>query len=200
MTFEKEVDFVIIKICSLGFDGNASIFAPTFIEGGKNYIADFEFTPKKLREQQWIGEGFSLTERPSFTVKCNGKQIFSGKKIDRLQRLTGVEFVIDNDLLTENNVFEIKYDEVNKIQYEFEELQLIALPKETEILGVQSNQVKGEPFGAICYFDKDCDITVESDEIKYLGENKVNKGYKVLRFVAEKAGRTQIKISDGTAI
>ena len=200
LTFEKEVDFVMIKICSLGFEGNASIFAPTFIEGGKNYIADFEFAPKKLREQQWIGEGFSLTERPSFTVKCNGKQIFSGKKTDRLQRLTGVEFVIDTDLLTKNNVFEIKYDEVNKIQYEFEELQLIALPKETEILGVQSNQVKGVPFGAICYFDKDCDITVESDGIKYLGENKVNKGYKVLRFVAEKAGRTQIKISDGTAI
>lgn len=197
IVFTEQVDFIMIKISAIAFEGCASVYAPTLSLGGQNLIDEFEYAPDKVGGQKWIGEGFSLTERPHFTVRVNGTQIFSGNKTDRLHRLAGAEFLITEPLDPKTNVFEITYDEVNKIEYHVEEFQLIKVPKHTEITGVQSCQVLGVPFGVLCYFEDDGCVSVNADGLDYLGKGYSKNGYCVLKFVPTKTGNITITVSDG---
>ncbi len=197
ISFEKQVAFVMVKISALGFTGEASVFAPTLACDEKALKLEFEYRPDEFDVQKWIGEGFSLTERPYFTLKVNGKEIFSGNKTDRLQSLTGVEFILPENTLTGNDKIELTYGKVNKIKYEFEEIQLITLAKQTEIMGVQEYQVKGVPFGALCYFDKDCTVDVRADGFKIESGLSVKKGYSVIRLNPIDTGIKTISINDG---
>lgn len=200
LVFEKPVDFLMIKISALDFDGKATIKAPIVCGNGKTHVEKFDYNPKLLGKQKWIGEGFSLTERPYFTVSVNGKQIFSGNKTDRLQCLTNVEFEIPQGILTGDDQFVITYGAVNKIDYEYNEVQLVTLPKQTEILGVQANQVLNTPFGVLCHFDKDCTLSVLADGFKVESDLNVKKGYGVVKFIPEQLGVKTITISDGEVI
>ncbi len=197
LTFDKPVDFVMVKISALGFDGVATLQAPVVCGNGKTHIEKFEYKPDLLGKQKWLGEGFSLTERPYFTVSVNGKEIFSGNKTDRLQCLTSVEFEIPDGTLTGDDKFSITYGGVNKIDYEYNEVQLITLPKQTEILGVQANQVIGVPFGALCYFENDCTLKVQAQGFKIESDLNVKKGYGVIKFVPVDTGVKTFSISDG---
>ena len=72
IVFKAAVDFVMIKISAIGFVGDAIVECPKLISNEKNHIPCFEYAPKKIGDQRWIGEGFSLTDRPSFEFNFNG--------------------------------------------------------------------------------------------------------------------------------
>lgn len=200
LTFDKPVDFLMVKISAKGFTGNATIKSPTIEGNGKVHVDKFDFNPKLLGEQKWIGEGFSLTERPYFEVKVNGIEVFAGNKLDRLHCLSGVEFSIPDGILTGDDKVEITYGQINKINYEFEEIQLLTLPKELEILGVQKNQVNNVPFGMFCHFDKDSTLQIKADGFKIESPCAVKKGYGVIKFVPVESGVKTISISDGKTV
>lgn len=197
--FEKAVDFVMIKISAIDFNGMARIFTPKLICGDNKYIEDFEFAPEKLGDQKWIGEGFSHTERPSFNVKVNGQEIFNGRKTDRLHRLAGVEFKIPYGIIKDKNDIEITYSRDNKVAYSISELQLLTLPNELEILGVQKYQNKNKAFGVFCYKENDTELMVNVDkDIEFIENIKVDDNYCVLKFLPKAVGANQnIIISDG---
>lgn len=197
--FDRPVDFVMIKISAIDFCGQASVFAPKLTLEEKNFIDGFAYAPNKLGDQKWIGEGFSLTERPSFNVKLNGVEIFNGRKTDRLHRFAGVEFSIPDGLIKEENQFEITYLGENKVAYLISEMQLLTLPKELEILGVQRYQNKGKRFGMFCYTKNWDDLSVSNDKgIELIGKFEVSGGYGVLEFLPKEVGANQlITISDG---
>lgn len=196
--FEQEVDFVMIKISAIGFNGTASVFTPKLICGSKKHIEDFEFAPEKLGEQKWIGEGFSHTERPSFSVKINGQEIFSGRKTDRLHRLAGVEFKIPYGVIKDKNCIEITYLQDNKVAYSISEMQLLTLPKELEILGVQKYQNKNKPFGVFCHKENSNELKITTvKDIEFIENIKVDENYCVLKFMPKRVGVNTISISDG---
>lgn len=197
MVFDKPVDFLMIKVSALDFNGVATLQAPTVCGNGKTHVEKFEYKPDQLGKQKWIGEGFSLTERPYFSFLVNGKKVFDGNKTDRLQCLTSVEFDLPFELLTGDDTVTIEYGAVNKIDYEFEEIQLEAMPKQTEILGVQKNQVLNVPFGMFCHFDKDCKIEVKADGFKVESDLNVKQGYSVIKFIPLDQGEKTISINDG---
>ena len=197
--FEKAVDFVMIKISAIDFNGTASVFTPKLICGDNKYIDDFEFAPEKLGEQKWIGEGFSHTERPSFSVKVNGQEIFNGRKTDRLHRLAGVEFKIPYGVIKDKNDIEITYLSDNKVAYSISELQLLTLPNELEILGVQKYQNKNKAFGVFCYKENGTELIVNADkDIEFIENIKIDDNFCVLKFLPKAVGANKnITISDG---
>ena len=187
--FEKAVDFVMIKISAIDFNGTASVFTPKLICSDNKYIDDFEFAPEKLGQQKWIGEGFSHTERPSFSVKVNGQEIFNGRKTDRLHRLAGVEFKIPYGVIKDKNDIEITYLSDNKVSYAISELQLLTLPNELEILGVQKYQNKNKAFGVFCHKENGTELIVNADkDIEFIENIKIDDNYCVLKFLAEAVG------------
>ena len=178
------------------------MFAPRLTLGEKNFIDTFEYAPNKLGNQKWIGEGFSLTERPSFRLKINGEEIFCGRKKDRLHRFAGVEFSIPGGLIKAENHVEITYTKDNRVGYCINEIQLITMPKELEILGIQTYHNKGERFGMLCYAENWDSLIVSSDNgIELIDKFEVNSGYGVLTFLPKESGASRvIKISDGINI
>lgn len=199
--FKDKVDFAMLKLSAIGFKGEAYIEAPTLTDGEKNYVDGFEYAPEKLGEQSWIGEGFSKSNRPKFTLIANGETAFEGRKSDRLHHFAGVEFEIpESALRNENNEFSLRFEGAGFYGYTVRSVQLITLPKQTEILAVAPYQIVGKPFGVLCYFEKAGEISVKAEEpLRYLGESAVDEGVHVLRFEATELGRNVgIEISDGT--
>jgi len=189
LTFDKEVDFIMVKISGVGFTGDAGVFAPKLVINGENVIAPFEYNPKEITDGKWIGEGFSITERPLFSLKHNGLEIFKGHKTDRLQHFYGCTFDILENSITDKNVFELCFLKENKFPYIIKEIQLIKTPKEFEVLGVSSWQTKNKKFGALAYFPFDTEVKLDLPSgIKYLGQIKVEKGVSVLSFISEIEG------------
>ena len=187
----KKVDFIMLKISGLDFEGNASFYAPTLEKDGKNYAPAFEYAPEILRGQSWIGEGFSWTERPYFEACVNGEKIFSGIRSDCLQSLRGVEFTIPDGVLKPcDNTVEIRYGKDNKIAYAFQEIQLLRMPKEIEILGLSKYQTQAKTFGALCYIPQEETFEVEvGEELQYLGCNRVDGEICVLKFNPIRSGK-----------
>lgn len=199
----KNVDFIMLKISGLGFEGEASFYSPIFEKDKKNYAPSFEYAPEILRGQAWIGEGFSWTERPYFEVFVNGKKIFAGVRSDCLQCLRGVEFCIPEGILNDSdNTVELLYGKDNKIDYCFNEIQLLRLPKETEILGLSEYQTVNKAFGALCYIPQDEKIEVEvGEELRYLGLKRIDGEISVLKFIPTKCGvNVKIKVKSGENI
>lgn len=198
--FREHVDFIMLKISAIDFTGEAQVKAPVLTDGDKNYVAPYEYAPEKLGEQSWIGEGFSKSNRPVFTLFVNGKKVFEGRKFDRLHHFAGVEFILPEGVLKErDNEFLLTYGEKNRYAYLMKNFQLISLPKQTELLAVAPYQEKGKPFGVLCYFEKTCNIQVSTSEnLRYLGGNKVDLGMQVLRFMPLAGGKNAyIEVSDG---
>ena len=104
-TAKQEIDFIMIKLSAIDFDGYAEVFAPELIdESGVNICYPYDDCPENLEDFKWIGEGFSLIERPEVTLIVNGKEVFSGRKMDALQRFSGLDFQLPSEVLkTENN-------------------------------------------------------------------------------------------------
>ena len=200
--FDNAVDFIVIKISAIDFNGTASVFTPKLVCGNKTFVEDFEFAPGKLGDQKWIGEGFSHTEYPTFSVKLNGEEIFNGKKTDRLHRLAGVEFNIPDNLLKEENDFEIMYLQDNKVEYAISELQILTLPKELEILGVQKYQNVNKQFGVFCYLSDGALLTIDCDEeLEFIDRVDIDEHYCVLKFLPKAMGKNKkIAISNGKEI
>lgn len=197
--FTAPVAFIMIKISAIDFTGSASIYCPKLFLGDKNFIKDFEYAPEDLTNQLWVGEGFSHTERPTFTVKFNGTEIFSGRKYDKLSRWSGVEFNIPDGLVKDENQFEIQYLPDNKIGYSISEVQLLILPKELEIIGAQKYQNKDKRFGILCRLALNKKLTVSTDNnLDFLGQINIDENYAVLEFLPKEIGQdVKILVSDG---
>lgn len=200
ITFSDNVDFIMLKISAIDFDGNAKVYAPKFLVEGTNYVCPYEYAPEKLSAQSWIGEGFSKTNQPTFELIINGQQIFKGRKLDRLHHFAGVEFVIPEGILKENdNEIVLRYGENNYNGYNIRNLQFITVPNKTEILAVAPYQIKDKPFGVLCYFENECDVEVCCDEnIEYVGGKHYQQGMQVLPFIAKETGaNVKVEMFDG---
>ena len=78
----------MIKLSAIDFDGYAEVFVPELIdESGVNICYPYDDCPENLEDFKWIGEGFSLIERPEVTLIVNGKEVFSGRKMDNRRKL-----------------------------------------------------------------------------------------------------------------
>jgi len=196
----RDVDFIMLKISAKDFTGEAEIFAPVLSVGGKNYALPYEYAPERIKSGAWIGEGFSKMNQPSFTLTVNGHKVFEGRRHDRLHHFAGVEFEIPDGILRDTgNEITLEYGEKSRHAYSIKEIQLITLPKETELIATSPYQVTGVPFGVLCYFKTDCDTEIRCDTgIEYLGEKRQRCGMQVLRFVANECGRNKhIELNDG---
>ena len=201
IVFRDKVDFVMIKLSAIGFTGEAYVEAPVLTDGERSFIDGFEYAPERLGNESWIGEGFSKSNRPRFTLISNGECVFEGRRADRLHHFAGVEFELpDGALKDEGNELTLRFDGAGSYGYTVRSVQLITLPKETEILAVAPYQVKNKPFGVLCYFEKDSKISVKADgALQYLGDYNVAAGVQALRFNATRVARNaKIEISDGT--
>ena len=188
--FNREVDFVMVKISAINYHGEASVLVPSLTLDGREYINGFSYAPNELLGLKWIGEGFSTSLRPYMEVKLNDEVIFSGRQYERLHRWSGIEFEIPSGLLKGNDKVEISYSKENRYAYRFKEIQIIVLPKQFEILGVSHFQTLNKPFGVLCYFDSDEQIEVSKNNyLEFVGNNKVKKGIQVLRFIPKKTGK-----------
>lgn len=198
IALKERVDFIMLKISAVGYRGEAEIYSPSLVQNGREVLAPFELSQEELDGSPWIGEGFSLTERPGFRVRQDGEVIFSGRKQDRLQRLAGVEFLLNGN--PSGSEVEITLDEGATFGYDVSEVQLLTLPKEFEILGVSPYQNVGEPFGVLCHFPEEGTVESFAEGIDYVGAGEVPGGTSVLEFFARKEGTARGKIIfNGTA-
>lgn len=193
-TCEKKVDFAMLKISAVDYDGETQIFTPSVRNGEKDLVSEFSYAPEDILNGKWIGEGFSLTERPYFKISVNNEVIFEGRKRDRLNSFAGVEFDMPESVLKKDNAVEIVFGNEKGVQYPYliSEIQIISTPKEFEILGALSYQTVNKPFGILCYSDKDSEVKVYGDGIKYLGGNLKKDTATVIKLLATKP------LKDGT--
>ncbi|MCQ2387155.1 MAG: hypothetical protein MJ066_01745 [Clostridia bacterium] len=188
---KDDVDFIMIKIDATKFTGEAQLYAPKLIKtaNNENLCYDFDYLPDDLENSRWIGEGFSTVERPKYTVYANGIKIFEGRYMDRLQRFAGANFDIPSNTLKEkDNEFEIKYYEKNIKSYVLRKAQLISKPKTFELLGVKGKAFVGKQFGVFAYIEDGVPKVKKSEYFDYLGFERADKKYGVLKFKAKKEG------------
>lgn len=187
--FKKEVDFVMLKISAIDIEGEAYFNLPSLLIAGKEFIPSF----LSFRGDcpNWIGEGFSRTEKQHFIVKVNEQTIFDGIKIEAQQHLSGVEFLIPDNILKETgNVLSIEYGMDNTVDYLISEVMLITMPKKFEILGVSTYQRLGRSFGVLVYNPLNAPISVQESEcLKFIDETKLDNCISVLRFLPVKTGK-----------
>ncbi len=189
-TAKQEIDFIMIKLSATDFDGYAEVFVPELIdESGVNICYPYDDCPENLEDFKWIGEGFSLIERPEVTLIVNGKEVFSGRKMDALQRFSGLDFQLPSEVLkTENNIIEVKYG--NNIKpYTVIGARLITEPKTFELLGVKQTVRLGEEFGVFCYNKNGKTPEIEiSNYVEYVKTVQVGE-WAVIKLKAKKTGK-----------
>ena len=187
--FNKEVDFIMLKVSAIDIDGEAYFYTPSLLMAGKEYIPSF--TSFRGDCPNWIGEGFSRTEKQHFIVKVNEQIVFDGIKIEAQQHLSGVEFIIPDGILKQsNNVLSIEYGTDNTVDYLISEVMLITMPKTFEILGVSTHQRLNRTFGVLVYNPSNDTIAVQDNEhVSFVDETKLDNSISVLRFLPIKTGR-----------
>lgn len=187
--FTEKVDFVMLKISAIDVEGELFADLPALTFHGREFVPSY----LSLRGDcpEWIGEGFSRTEKQHFIVRVNENIIFDGIKIEAQQHLSGVEFIIhENVLKEENNVISIEYASDNTVDYIISEIMLIAMPKSFEILGVSSYQRVKRIFGVLIYNPYNDVISVKDNEyFKFIDETKLDNSVSVLRFLPIKTGK-----------
>lgn len=190
-SIDKKVDFIVLKLSAIGFTGEAEVFAPVLKnkQNGKNLCPPYDNAPDELQNFNWIGEGFSLVERPKFSLFVNGEKVFEGRKTDSLHKLCGVEFEIpDRVLKISNNKIELKYDQNNVKNYTVKSFRLRTRPKGFELLGVKSVVQKDCEFGIFCKLDASKVVFAGSNYAEYLTTVKVNDEYGVIKMKATQIG------------
>lgn len=187
---EKEIDFVMIKLCAIDFNGYAEVFAPELIdECGVNLCYPYDDCPENLEDFKWIGEGFSLIERPEVALTVNGQEVFSGRKMDALQRFSGLDFQLPIETLKEeNNEIVFSYGD-NVKPYTITGAKIITEPKTFELLGVKPTVRLGETFGIFCY-NKNASVIEVKDNIfiEYVETVQADE-YAVIKLKAKKQGK-----------
>ncbi len=187
--FEKPVAFVMIKLSAIDFDGRAEVFAP-YLTCGENNLSKTFAPSRSFDDFDWMGEGFSLTERPKFSVKVNGKNIFTGRKVETCDCFSGVEFSIPADSLKcENNDVEIEYPKENINDFEIKAARLISMPKSFEILAADKIVFLNKPFGVLVYSDSDeLPKLLDNGEFELQNPECFKRGYNVLNLIPKKLG------------
>ncbi|MBO7345731.1 MAG: hypothetical protein J6U92_07335, partial [Clostridia bacterium] len=189
ISLKKQVDFVMLKISAIDVEGEAYCELPSLIFNDKEYVPSY----LSFRGDcpNWMGEGFSRTEKQHFIVRLNGNTIFDGIKVEAQQHMSGVEFVVPKDTLKENNnVLSIEYCNDNTIDYLVSEVMLITMPKNFEVLGVSSYQRLHRSFGVLVYNPANDDVVVKENEyLKFIDQTKLDNSISVLRFLPIKTGK-----------
>ena len=186
--FVKKVDFVMIKISAIGANGEACLEVPSLSFDKQNFVPTF--LSYRGDCPNWIGEGFSRTEKQHFVVKINDTVIFDGIKIEAQQYMAGIEFIIPDGILKEkDNLLTIEYCNDNTIDYLVSEVMLMTMPKDLEVLGNSSYQRLNRVFGVLVYNPYNDKVTVKGNEyIKFIDETKLDNSISVLRFLPVKMG------------
>ncbi len=200
VVFDKPVDFAMIKLSAVGFNGDACVCSPYLIFNGINYIKPFE-PSRGFQDFDWVGEGFSLSERPKFSISVNGKKVFNGRKVETCDCFSGVEFTIPEGVLNQkNSVIEIGYAKENNLTYQIKAVRLIAMPKKFEVLGVDKTVPLYKNFGVLVYSDTGILPEVKTDgSVKFVGANGYKKGANVLLFKPKKlTDKAIVTILSGT--
>lgn len=183
----RPADFVMIKISATDFDGEAKLFAPEFrnVEN-VSLCPDFDVLPDDLADFKWIGEGFSLVERPKYSIKINDREIFRGRIMDRLQRFAGFKLPVpENVIKNGENKIEIFYDENNIKSYSIKKVRLLNAPKGFCVLGVKNVIRAGEEFGVFVYSEGE-PTSVGNEYVDFLGFSRADEKYGVMKFKAKK--------------
>lgn len=189
-TVDKEVSFIMLKIDATDFTGEAQLFCPQVINDmGQNVCPEFDYCPDELVNFKWVGEGFSYFEKPEYVISINGNVVYDGVIMDRLERFAGFRILVDSDLLKErDNVVSIEYKDSNVYPYTIKQLRLLTAPKDFELLGVKKTIPLNQSFGIFVYAKSD-DISVDGSEyFDYLGFERANANYGILKFKPKKIG------------
>lgn len=194
---DNETAFIMIKIDATNFIGDAVIFSPKLLYNGINVCPEFDYCPDNIKDFKWIGEGFSYFERPKYTIKVNGKVLYDGIIMDRLERYAGFSINVPSCFLNDKNEFEIYYASDNVKPYTIKEIRLINAPTGFDFLGVKRQLEKDKPFSVFVYSETD-DVSVEKSEFfDYLGSSRVYGNYCLLHFIAKQCGNNVvIKVHD----
>lgn len=198
--FSKSIDFIMIKVEANEYYGEAEIFTPFLLLDGINYVKPFEKSINELKNFYWIGEGFSLTEKPKFTIKLNDRIVFCGRKIDRVDRFSGCEFVLPAEYLNyKNNKVEIIYAKENSRNYTLKEIQIISTPRKFEVLANDETVFVNKSFGVLVNLDRAVLPSFKDNSyVKYLGCKHISSGVNVLEFVPLKEGENiKLELFDG---
>ncbi len=192
---EREVAFGMIKLSAVDFHGEAELFAPTLAVGEDNIALPFA-PSRDFYDFDWIGEGFSLTERPKFKLKLNGFDIFEGRKTESCDSFSGVEFSVPAELLkAKDNIFEIEYPEQNINPFEIKSARLITMPRGFEILAHDKIVRLGVPFGVLIHSESAKPPRLLSGEdFSLLPCENFGAGYNVIRLIPKRLGKN-IKLS-----
>ncbi len=189
ITFNKEVSFVMIKLSAINFDGYAELFTPFLTCDGVDLVKPFGLS-RDFQDFDWVGEGFSLTERPKFSIKLNGENIFTGRKVETCDCFSGVEFLLPaRAVKKEDNLIEVEYAKENVNDFEIKEVRLISMPKKFEILAVDKIVNLNKPFGVLVYSSTKTLPRISSEDFEFLGAKNFKKGYNVLTFKPKKLGK-----------
>ncbi len=190
-TPSREVALAMIKLSAVDFYGEAEVFAPTLSSGGKNIALPFA-PSRDFYDFDWVGEGFSLTERPKFKLKLNGFDIFSGRKLETCDSFSGVDFAVPHEYFrTECNIFEIEYPEENINSFEIKSARLIAMPRGFEVLALDKIVYLGKPFGVLLHSEGKLPprLLSNQDFELYPCEN-FRAGYSVVRLKPNRLGKS----------
>ncbi len=199
LKFKREVAFVMLKLSAINFNGQAEVFSPYLINDGVDLAKPFA-PSRDYNDFDWIGEGFSLTERPKFIIKVNGTEVFNGRKVETCDCFSGVEFSIPaGTLKQEDNVIEVEYPKENVKNFEIKEARLISMPKKFEILAVDSIVPLAKSFGVLVYSPSKVLPKITCEDFEFLGAENYKKGYNVLTFKPKKLGK-KLKLKLNTRV
>ena len=192
-----DVDFIMLKICSKGYDGVGKMTVPILEKDGVVLSDAFEFDKNFEYNFKWVGEAFTLINRPSFIVEFNGTKIFDGKKFDRMNCCGSVEFLLPYELRKPTgNQVKITLKDHNRFGYRFQFPYLLTAPHEFEVLAYNKIASLNKDFGILFYLPKKGKIKISSKTpISIIGDNVFEKGYNVLTFKPEEiASNVKIKV------
>ncbi len=197
----RAVALAMIKLSAVDLCGCAEAFAPFVLSDGESISASFA-PSRDFRDFDWIGEGFSLTERPKFKVLVNGAEVFSGRRTESCDSFSGVEFAIPSSALRcENNEIRIEYPAENVNDLEISAARLIAMPRGFEILAVDKLAYLGMPFGVLIHSVSDIPPRLSDEEgFTLLDTSGFKPGYSVIRLTPRHVGECMefALIQDGT--
>ncbi len=191
----EKVAFAMIKLSAIDFCGEAEVFSPYLIQEERNIALPFS-PSRDFDDFDWIGEGFSLTERPKFRVLVNGVDTFYGRKTETCDCFSGVEFSIPSSALKpRDNEIKIEYPRENINPFELKSARLITSPRGFMLLAADRLAYLGRPFGVLIHSETDSIPKLLCNEsFSLLPKDDFKAGYNVIRLVPKMVGKS-MKIS-----
>ena len=94
---------VCVFIEGVSYKGECYVEQPTLFADGQNLLPSFNESVADKVHLDWTAQNLSRKEWPEFSVKLNGKTIFSGEVFERNHRHSEWEIPLPRKLLKQNN-------------------------------------------------------------------------------------------------